>query len=198
MTHFPPRHMGNTQAPMIPQQPAAPVMMPVPIPMQTPPVPTAMLSAILESTKKQAEAVDLESLPLPQKAPKRRKDPKKLRTGGGKVWEDQSLEDWDPNDFRIFCGDLGNDVNDDTLARAFTKFPSFLKAKVIRDRYTKKTKGYGFVSFKDPHDFMQAMREVNGKYIGNRPVKLRKSVWKDRCLLVTKKKEKEKKRLGFR
>jgi len=61
-------------------------------------------------------------------------------------------------------GDLGNDVNDDTLARAFSKYPTFQKAKVIRERQTKKTKGYGFVSFKDPHDFMQAMREMNGRY----------------------------------
>lgn len=68
------------------------------------------------------------------------------------------------DDFRIFVGDLGNDVNDDTLARAFSKYPTFQKAKVIRERQTKKTKGYGFVSFKDPHDFMQAMREMNGRY----------------------------------
>ena len=61
-------------------------------------------------------------------------------------------------------GDIGNDVNDDTLTRAFSKYPTFLKAKVIRERQTKKTKGYGFVSFKDPHDFMQAMREMNGNY----------------------------------
>ena len=69
------------------------------------------------------------------------------------------------DDFRIFCGDLGNDVNDDTLARSFSKYPTFLKAKVIRDKFTKKTKGYGFVSFKDPHDFMQAMREMNGECV---------------------------------
>ncbi len=66
------------------------------------------------------------------------------------------------DDFRIFVGDLGNDVNDDTLARSFSKYQTFLKAKVIRDKYTKKTKGYGFVSFKNPQDFMQAMREMNG------------------------------------
>ena len=60
-------------------------------------------------------------------------------------------------------GDLGNDVNDDLLARTFSKYPTFLKARVIRDKWTKKAKGYGFVSFKDPHDFMQAMREMNGE-----------------------------------
>uniref|UniRef100_A0A8C8VJ51 RNA-binding protein 42 n=1 Tax=Pelusios castaneus TaxID=367368 RepID=A0A8C8VJ51_9SAUR len=68
-----------------------------------------------------------------------------------------------PDDFRIFCGDLGNEVNDDILARAFSRYPSFLKAKVIRDKRTGKTKGYGFVSFKDPNDYVRAMREMNGE-----------------------------------
>ena len=31
-----------------------------------------------------------------------------------------------------------------------------------------KVKGYGFVSFKDPQDFVKAMREMNGKYVGTR------------------------------
>jgi len=38
----------------------------------------------------------------------------------------------------------------------------------------------------------------SGKYIGNRPIKLRKSTWKDRSIEVVKKKVKEKKRLGYR
>ena len=65
--------------------------------------------------------------------------------------------------YRIFCGDLGNDVNDDTLTKIFARYSSFQKVKVIRDKWTKKTKGYGFVSFKDPHDYMQAMKDVNGQ-----------------------------------
>ncbi|KAG7235504.1 hypothetical protein INR49_002640 [Caranx melampygus] len=102
------------------------------------------------------------------------------------------------DDFRIFCGDLGNEVNDDILARAFSRYPSFLKAKVVRDKRTGKTKGYGFVSFKDPNDYVRAMREMNGKYVGSRPIKLRKSMWKDRNMEVVRKKQKEKKKLGLR
>ena len=37
-----------------------------------------------------------------------------------------------------------------------------------------------------------------GKYVGNRPIKLRKSTWRDRQIDVVKKKEREKKRLGLK
>ncbi len=69
------------------------------------------------------------------------------------------------DDFRIFCGDLGNEVTDETLSRVFSKYPSFLKAKVVRDKRTNKTKGFGFASFRDPNDFARAMREMNGKFL---------------------------------
>lgn len=66
------------------------------------------------------------------------------------------------DDFRIFCGDLGNEVSDSTLIKAFSRYPSFQKAKVIVDKRTGKSRGYGFVSFSDPNDFTRAMREMNG------------------------------------
>ena len=70
-----------------------------------------------------------------------KKSKKIVRTGGGQIWEDPSLKEWDTNDFRIFCGDLGNDVTDEVLQRTFGRYPSFQKAKVIRDKKSNKTKG---------------------------------------------------------
>ena len=62
----------------------------------------------------------------------------------------------------MFVGDLGNECNDDMLAKSFNRYASFQKARVIRDKKTGKTKGYGFVSFKNPDDFTLALREMNG------------------------------------
>jgi hypothetical protein len=107
-----------------------------------------------------------------------------IRSGGGQIWEDTTLNDWDPKDYRIFVGDLGRDVSDDALNKAFSKYPSMQKAKIVRDRKTLRTKGYGFVSFKDPHDYVKAMKEMNGKFVGSRPIKLSKSTWDDRNLSV--------------
>jgi RNA recognition motif-containing protein len=67
------------------------------------------------------------------------------------------------DDYRIFVGDLGNECTDDNLAKAFSKYPTFTRAKVIRDKRTQKSKGYGFVSLMDPEDFVKAMREMNGE-----------------------------------
>lgn len=133
-----------------------------------------------------------------KKEKKPKKDRKLLRMAGGETWEDPTLGEWDPDDFRIFVGDIGNEVSDEHLTRAFGKYPSFQKARVVRDKRTNKSRGFGFVSFKDPQDFIRAMRELNGKYIGNRPMKLRKSNWKDRNFDVVRKKDKEKKKLGLR
>lgn len=91
------------------------------------------------------------------------KNRKLLRVAGGQTWEDPTLSDWSDDDFRMFCGDLGNDVTDELLTRTFNKYPSFLRARVIRDKRTNKSKGYGFISFKDPADFTKAMKEMNGK-----------------------------------
>ncbi|KAL8246019.1 hypothetical protein R6Q59_007235 [Mikania micrantha] len=102
------------------------------------------------------------------------------RKAAGQAWEDPTLAEWPENDFRLFCGDLGNEVNDDVLSKAFSRFPSFNMARVVRDKRTGKTKGYGFVSFANPTDLASAIKEMNGKYVGNRPIKLRKSNWKER------------------
>ncbi|XP_059659704.1 uncharacterized protein LOC132306358 [Cornus florida] len=102
------------------------------------------------------------------------------RKAAGQSWEDPTLTEWPENDFRLFCGDLGNEVNDDVLSKAFSRFPSFNMARVVRDKRTGKTKGYGFVSFANITDLAAALKEMNGKYVGNRPIKLRKSNWRER------------------
>lgn len=40
-------------------------------------------------------------LPLPTRPPKRKLDVKRLRLGGGQVWQDHSLNDWDQSKFDV-------------------------------------------------------------------------------------------------
>jgi hypothetical protein len=104
-----------------------------------------------------------------------------LRTAAGAKWEDKKLAEFDPeHNFCIFVGDLGNECTDEMLTTAFGKYPSFVKARVIKDALTQKNKGYGFVAYRDAKDYVAAVREMNGKYVGNRPVKLRKATFEKR------------------
>ncbi len=116
------------------------------------------------------------------KAVEKKRKEKCMRKSAGEIWVDPSLNDWPEDDYRIFCGNLGNEVSDEVLANAFRKYSTFQRAKVVRDKRTGKSKGYGFISIRSVEDYIRAMKEMEGKYIGNRPVKLTKSKWKDRCL----------------
>lgn len=48
------------------------------------------------------------------------------------------------------------------------------------DKKNDKSKGYGFISFADPTDYLRVMKEMQGQYVGNRPLMLKKSNWKSR------------------
>ena len=110
---------------------------------------------------------------------------KTLRKAGESAWVDASMDDWVENDFRIFCGNMGNEVSDEVLASAFKKYPSFSRARVIRDKKTLKSKGFGFVSLLNVDDYIRAMREMQGKYVGNRPITLKRSDWQKKSALPT-------------
>lgn len=97
------------------------------------------------------------------------------REGGGKKWTDETLLEWDPSHLRLFVGNLAGETTDDSLLKAFVRWKSVQKARVVRDKRTTKSKGYGFVSFSDADDFFQAAKEMNGKYIQSHPVVVRKA-----------------------
>ncbi|RCI15638.1 hypothetical protein L249_3374 [Ophiocordyceps polyrhachis-furcata BCC 54312] len=98
-----------------------------------------------------------------------------VRHGGGKKWTDDTLLEWDPSHLRLFVGNLAGETTDESLLKAFVRWKSVQKARVIRDKRTTKSKGYGFVSFSNADDFFQAAKEMNGKYIQSHPVVVRKA-----------------------
>lgn len=118
------------------------------------------------------------------------------RSGGGTTWQDPSLLEWDPAHFRIFVGNLAGEVTDDSLLKAFSKYESLQKARVIRDKRTTKSKGFGFVSFSSGDDYFQAAREMQGKYIGSHPVLIKRAMTEVRPTTVQDKRHKNKNKGG--
>lgn len=97
-----------------------------------------------------------------------------VRTGGGQKWEDPTLLEWGDHP-RLFVGNLAGEVTDESLLKAFAKYPSVVKARVVRDKRTTKSKGFGFVSLASSDEFFQAAKEMNGKYIGSHPVLIKRA-----------------------
>ncbi|KAJ2643972.1 RNA-binding protein 42 [Coemansia sp. RSA 1694] len=114
-----------------------------------------------------------------------------VRMAGGQVWEDSTLDEWPADDYRLFVGDLGPEVTTELLEQVFGKFRTMQRALVVVDKKTGKSRGYGFLSFGDPDEFLAAWKQFNGKYVGSRPISLRKSSWKDRNVDIRKAKRQD-------
>ncbi|KAK4355253.1 hypothetical protein RND71_024224 [Anisodus tanguticus] len=79
----------------------------------------------------------------------------------------------DSPEYTIFVGDLAADVTDYVLQETFKPVYSSVKgAKVVTDRITGRTKGYGFVKFGDESEQMRAMTEMNGVLCSTRPMRI--------------------------
>lgn len=76
-------------------------------------------------------------------------------------------------DYTIFVGDLTSDVTDYMLQETFRiHYPSVKGAKVVTDRATGRSKGYGFVRFGDLSEQTRAMTEMNGMFCSTRPMRI--------------------------
>lgn len=76
-------------------------------------------------------------------------------------------------DYTIFVGDLAPDVTDYMLQETFKNIYQSVKgAKVVTDRTTGRSKGYGFVRFGDENEQIRAMTEMNGQYCSTRPMRI--------------------------
>lgn len=71
---------------------------------------------------------------------------------------------------KLFVGSLSWNTTDHELAEAFARFGDITEAKVITDRDTGRSRGFGFVTFADSAAADAAMNEMNGAQIDGRQV----------------------------
>ena len=71
---------------------------------------------------------------------------------------------------RLFVGSLSYNVNDDQLKEAFEAFGPVVSAKVIIDRETNRSKGFGFVEFETEEAAQAAVKGMDGKDLAGRAI----------------------------
>lgn len=67
-----------------------------------------------------------------------------------------------PPGANLFVNNLPEHLIDDDLLRLFACHGNILSYKVFVDKFTHKSKGFGFVSFGTVHEAQEAIREKNG------------------------------------
>jgi cold-inducible RNA-binding protein len=73
---------------------------------------------------------------------------------------------------KLFVGGLSWDTTDDGLRTAFEAFGEIKEAKVITDRETGRSRGFGFVTYSNAGDGSKAIAEMNGAVLDGRNIKV--------------------------
>jgi RNA recognition motif-containing protein len=70
----------------------------------------------------------------------------------------------------LYVSNLGFHVSDDDLINLFSAYGNVTSAKVITDRETGKSRGFGFVEMSSDEEGKKAMKELEGKEIEGRAI----------------------------
>jgi len=69
---------------------------------------------------------------------------------------------------KLYVGNLSYSVRDDDLQQKFGEFGSVQSAKVMMDRDSGRSKGFGFVEMSSPAEAEAAIRGMNGQNVDGR------------------------------
>ena len=73
---------------------------------------------------------------------------------------------------KIYVGNLPFDVDDDKLRELFSSFGEVEEATVIKNKFSGRSKGFGFVTFKENESASKAISEMNEKEIEGRKIRV--------------------------
>ncbi|CAM8941604.1 unnamed protein product [Rhodiola kirilowii] len=73
-------------------------------------------------------------------------------------------------EYRCFVGGLAWATDDQSLERAFGQFGDVLESKIINDRETGRSRGFGFVTFGSEQAMRDAIEGMNGQDLDGRNI----------------------------
>lgn len=73
---------------------------------------------------------------------------------------------------RVFIGNLSWDVNAETLNKVFSEHGEVLDAKIVYDRETGRSRGFGFITFSTQPEADAAVASLNGKELEGRTMRV--------------------------
>ncbi|KAJ4979743.1 hypothetical protein NE237_010523 [Protea cynaroides] len=77
-------------------------------------------------------------------------------------------------EFRCFVGGLAWVTDDQALERAFSRYGKIIESKIISDRETGRSRGFGFVTFRDEQSMRDAIERMNDQDLDGRNITVKK------------------------
>ncbi len=81
---------------------------------------------------------------------------------------------------KLFVGGLAWATSDDSLRAAFEEFGPVSEAKVVLDRDTGRSRGFGFVTFEEDANGQKAIEALDGKELDGRSIRVNEAENKPR------------------
>jgi len=72
----------------------------------------------------------------------------------------------------IYVGNLNYNLTEDELREVFEEFGEVSSAKIINDKYSGRSKGFGFVEMPNDSEAQDAIDNLNDKDVGGRNIKV--------------------------
>ena len=73
---------------------------------------------------------------------------------------------------KLYVGNLSWSINDAKLKEIFSEFGDVSEAVVIIDKFSQRSKGFGFVTFENDEDAKKAESSLNGKEVEGRELRV--------------------------
>ncbi|XP_072330961.1 cold-inducible RNA-binding protein B-like [Scyliorhinus torazame] len=73
---------------------------------------------------------------------------------------------------KLFVGGLNFDTDGQALEDVFSKYGQIAEVRVIKDKDTMTSRGFGFITFENPDDANDAMEAMNGKSLDGRQIRV--------------------------
>lgn len=71
---------------------------------------------------------------------------------------------------KLFVGNLSWGLTDESFRDAFASYGAIEEAVIIKDKFSGRSKGFGFVTFTNDEDADKAIAEMDGKELDGRPI----------------------------
>ncbi|XP_027901787.1 small RNA-binding protein 11, chloroplastic [Vigna unguiculata] len=72
--------------------------------------------------------------------------------------------------YKLFVGGLSFCTTEKALSEAFSNYGQVIEAKVVTDRVSDRSKGFGFVTFASPDEAENAIADMKGKTLNGRVI----------------------------